>query len=225
MNTHALLASVFALGLAACTPGSTPPAQTSPGEADVPATPPVIHSGEGHLDCTISSKENGTQKLVVQKGNGLEFDVVVSPIVDGTVATKGPEKGGAYRFTSHLAKPGRGALAGVGAVSIDDLETKVNVEMNRYAQPGGAGTKLTFTSEDMASRGIYVEFSGHARADNGDRYAFRVTLGQPGPGSGGSVVPDGPGANAPIASKMVVIQAPQTTVVSTGITTTVTKLR
>ena len=44
-------------------------------------------------------------------------------------------------------------------------------------QMKGAGTTLTFTSADMADRGIYVEFSGRAHADNGDRYAFRVTLG------------------------------------------------
>ena len=219
MKTPALLASILAL--AACAPSATPAPQSGLAESDAPAAPPLIHNGEGHLDCTISAKENGTQKLVVQKGTGLEFDVVVSPIVDGTVDTKGPEKGGSYRFSSHLAKPGRGALAGVGSVAIDNLETKVNVAMNRYSQPGGAGTKLTFVSEDMASRGIYVEFSGHARADNGDRYAFRVTLGQPGPGSGGSVTPDGPAASAPIYAKMVVILAPQTTVV----TTTVTKLR
>ncbi|MEO7331172.1 MAG: hypothetical protein ABI193_21535 [Minicystis sp.] len=204
-------------------PGQAIPPQT-PGSPEMPAEPPLIHSGQAHLDCTISARENGHQKLVLQGGTGLEFDVSVSPIIDGTVNTKGAEQGGSYRFSSHLAAPGQGALAGVGAVAIDDLETRVNVEMNRYDQPGGPGTKLTFRSEDMGSRGIYVEFSGHAHAPNGDRYAFRVTLGQPGAGSGGSVVPETAAASAPIMSKMVMIQAPITTVVTTA-TTTVTRLK
>jgi hypothetical protein len=203
----------------AAAPGGTSVSTGSPGGD--PSLPPVIHTGEGHLDCSISAQENGRQKLSIQQGTGLEFEVAVSPIVDGTIQTKGPEKGGAYRFTSHLAAPGKGALAGVGPVTIDALETKVNVEMKRYQQPGGPGTLLTFTSEDMASRGIYVEFAGQAHAEGGDKYAFRVTLGQPGKGSGGSVKPAGPGYNAPIQAKMVMIVAPQTTVV----TTAVTKLR
>jgi len=216
--------SILALSFVGCG-GNTPEPQaadatTAVKKDDVPATPPVLHTGNGHLDCTISAKENGKQKLTITQGTGLEFDVIVSPIVDGTVQTKGPEKGGAYRFTSHLAAPGKGMLAGVGPVAFEALETKVNVEMNRYQQPGGPGTPLTFTSEDMAARGIYVEFAGRAVAENGDKYAFRVTLGQPGPGSGGRVVPDGPGSNAPIAAKAVIITAPQMTVV----TTTVTKL-
>jgi len=210
---------LLAVALSGCGAASSSEAQSAaPG--GTPALPPVIHTGDGHLDCSISAKENGRQKLSIQQGTGLEFDVAVSPIIDGTIQTKGPEKGGAYRFTSHLAAPGKGALAGVGPVTIDALDTKVNVEMNRYQQPGGPGTLLTFTSEDMAARGIYVEFAGQAHAESGDKYAFRVTLGQPGPGSGGSVKPAGPGYNAPIQSKMVVVVAPQTTVV----TTTVTKL-
>jgi hypothetical protein len=204
-------------------PGQALPPQT-PATPDVPADPPLIHSGQAHLDCTISARENGRQKLALTGGSGLEFDVSVSPIVDGTVNTKGAANGGSYRFSSHLAAPAKGALAGVGAVDIDDLETRVNVEMNRYDQPGGPGTKLTFRSEDMASRGIYVEFSGHAHAANGDRYAFRVTLGQPGEGSGGSVIPETAAAVAPIQAKMVMIQAPITTVVTTA-TTTVTRLK
>jgi hypothetical protein len=201
----AILASLAAV--AACA-GAAP----SP---DTPSSPPIVETGEGHLDCTISATRNGAQKLVLQKGTGLEFDVAVSPIVDGVVQTRGPIAGGAYRFTSHLAAPGKGTLAGVGPVTIDALDTKVNVEMNRYNQPGGPGTELSFSSEDMALRGIYIEFAGTARAENGDRYAFRVTLGAPGPGSGGKVTPAGPENSAPIMSKMVVVVAPQTTVVTT----------
>lgn len=190
--------------------------------ADQAALPPAVLNGQAELHCSISSSANGAQKLSLTSGQGLEFDVVVSPILDGVVETRGPQQGGAYRFTSHLAQPGKGTLSGVGAVTFETLETKVNVEVDRYQQPGGAGTALTFGSVDMPGRGIYVEFAGRARAANGDRYAFRVTLGAPGSGSGGSVTPASDANRASIAAKIVVIQAPQTTVVSA---TTVQKLR
>ena len=221
MDTRTTL-FVLAAVLSGCGAASSTNAPATPAVADeAPALPPVILTGNGYLYCSISARENGRQQLSVEEGTGLAFDVEVSPIVDGTVHTEGPEKGGAYRFTSHLAKPGKGTLAGVGPVTILALETKVNVEMNRYQQPGGPGTKLTFVAADMAARGIYIEFAGQARAEGGDRYAFRITLGKPGNGSGGNVVPAGPGFNAPILGKGVMIRAPQTTVV----TTTLTKLR
>jgi hypothetical protein len=102
--------------------------------------PPAVLTGDGDLVCDISAKENGHQKLTIVTGGGLEFDVAVSPIVDGTVTTEGPDKGGSYRFTSHLAKPARGKLPGVGEFDLDELETKVMVEMKRYKQPAGKGT-------------------------------------------------------------------------------------
>src|SRR5438132_660188 len=60
----------------------------------------------------------------------------------------------------------------------------VVVEMKRYNQPGGPGTPFSFTAGDMADQGIYVEFAGKARAENGDRYAFRINLGAAKDGSG-----------------------------------------
>jgi hypothetical protein len=214
--------------LAACTtvPAAAPqaapsaPAAAPQAASSAPADLPAVLSGEGRLDCTISAKKNGRQTLALREGVGLEFDVEVSPIVDGVVNQKGPTAGGSYRFTSHLAKPGKGTLAGVGEIDIEVLDTKVNVEMNRYRQAGGAGTELTFSSEDMARRGVYVEFAGRGRSKKGEVYAFRVTLGPPGSGSGGSVQPASNAAMAPIQSKMVVVQAPTTAVVS-HVTTTV----
>lgn len=194
---------------------------SAPEAADPPpAVPPSVLTAQGHLDCTISSKQNGHQKLVIASGQGLEFDIAVSPILDGVVKTDGPDKGGFYKFTSHLVGPGTGTLSGVGAVVFDSLDTKVNVAMTRYRQPGGPGTELSFTSDDMASRGMYVEFAGKAHTTSGDHYAFRVTLGAPGAGSGGKVQPATDANTAPIAAKVVEINAPQTTVV----TTTVQKL-
>jgi hypothetical protein len=179
--------------------------------------PPAVIGGEGELVCSISSKENGRQTLTLKTGNGLEFDAVVSPIVDGTVNVKGPDQGGAYGFTSHLARPAKGKLAGVGEVDIEQLETKVSVSMKRYEQPGGPGTELSFTSADMLQRGIYVEFAGRARSARGETFAFRVNLG-PAVGGSGKVKPADTSYNSGIASKMVMISAPTTTVVVTTTT-------
>jgi hypothetical protein len=187
--------------------------------------PPAVLNGDAELQCDISSRANGRQVLKLMSGQGLEFDATVSPIVDGVVQAKGPDRGGAYRFTSHLVGGAKGVLSGVGEVALESLEAKVNVAVDRYQQPHGAGTELTFTAADMSARGIYVEFAGRARAANGERYAFRVTLGAPGAGSGGRVQPETDAIEAPAAAKMVSIHAPVTTVVSSvGATTTVQKL-
>jgi hypothetical protein len=193
--------------------------KVKPGAPDIPI-PPSVLTGDGDLICDINSKQNGHQKLTILTGGGLEFDVAVSPIVDGTVETAGEDKGGTYRFTSHLAKAATAKLPGVGVFDLDELETKVIVEMTRYKQPAGKGTALSFTSADMARRGIYVEFAGRGHAKNGELYAFRVNLGPPIDGRG-KVTPAGPEARAPMMNKMVEVRAPITTVV---VTTTVDQL-
>jgi len=191
-------------------PMTTAEAQATPLPARS-ADPPAVLTGEGELHCTIDARANGHQRLEITSGGGLEFDAVVSPIVDGTVTANGPDKGGAYRFTSHLAAPAKGKLPGTGDVEIDELETKVAVEMNHYQQPGGRGTKLTFTSGDMSRRGIYVEFAGKAHTARGERYSFRVNLGAPIEGSG-KVTPANDNAISPMVGKVVYIRAPISTV-------------
>jgi len=117
----------MALGLlAACRQSAVPPAQQAPDPAQQvadqpPPLPPAVLTGDGVLECSISARENGHQKLVIKNGGGIEFDAVVSPIVDGRVIARGPDKGGAYQFTSHLAKPGRATLPGVGSFDLDEL--------------------------------------------------------------------------------------------------------
>ncbi len=213
-------------GLAAC--GGSPPLANEPGFASVAPPrpgekvaplseaspyPPAVLMGDVELHCTISAKERGRQTLVARSGTALEFDAVVSPIIDGEVETRGETKGGMYRFTSHLAEPATGKLGNIGEVKLEELETRVTVDVVRYAQPKGAGTPFTFSSVDMRGGGVYVEFVGKALARNGERYAFRVNLGAPSSGSG-EVTPDGAGPHVQIASKVVSFQAPTITVVS-----------
>jgi hypothetical protein len=227
-----LFASALALvvGLAAC--GEAPPRANDPGApaaypgvskpgpsavaaplVEASPYPPAVLMGNVELHCTISSTERGRQTMVASSGTALEFDAVVSPIVDGEVETRGETKGGMYRFSSHLAEPATGKLGNLGEVKLDELETRVTVEVNRYKQPRGAGAPFSFTSLDMRLGGVYVEFVGKATAKNGDHYAFRVNLGAPTGGSG-EVTPDGIGMHQQIQSKMVMVQAPTITVVS-----------
>ncbi len=225
-----LAALLLSIGLAAC--GEAPPRANDPGApgpypgmikpapgaviappVEASPYPPAVLMGDVELHCTISSTERGRQTLVARSGTALEFDAVVSPIVDGEVETRGETKGGMYRFSSHLAEPATGKLGNLGEVKLDELETRVTVEVNRYKQPRGAGAPFSFTSMDMRAGGVYVEFVGKATAKNGEHYAFRVNLGAPTGGSG-AVTPDGPGEHQQIQSKMVVVQAPTITVVS-----------
>jgi hypothetical protein len=207
--------------IAAC--GATDPQPlVSPQQA---AEPPAVLLGASSLECDISSRENGHQKLVLTSGTGIAFDAVVSPIVDGTMSLLGEHEGGEYRFTSHLAQPATGDLSGVGAVTLDELETRVTVALRSYRQEGGAGHAIRFTSSDMANRGVYVEFRGVAGAQNGDRYAFRVNLGAPTQGSG-EVQPANANRETEIMAKVVSIEAPMTTsVVSLESRTTVQRMR
>lgn len=196
--------------------GVTAPSPAGEKAAPLPEAspyPPAVLMGDVELHCTISAKERGRQTLVTRSGIALEFDAVVSPIVDGEVETRGEKKGGMYRFTSHLAEPATGRLGNIGEVKLEELETRVTVEVTRYDQPKGAGAPFSFTSLDMRGGGVYVEFVGKAIARNGDRYAFRVNLGAPSGGSG-EVTPNGPGPREQIQMKRVIVQAPTMTVVS-----------
>jgi hypothetical protein len=216
-----LVASLAACGEApsrinAPSPGAAAPsAAAGKGAPVVEASPypPAVLMGDVELHCTISAKERGRQTLVARSGTALEFDAVVSPIVDGEVETRGEKTGGMYRFSSHLAEPATGRLGNIGEVKLEELETRVTVEITRYDQPRGPGAPFSFTSLDMRGGGVYVEFVGKAVAKNGDRYAFRVNLGAPSGGSG-EVTPNGPGPREEIQMKRVIFQAPTVTVVS-----------
>jgi hypothetical protein len=200
---------------AAPQPGQAAPQPAE--EAPEPPLPPAVFTGNGEFVCNISARGTGRQILTMNSGNGLAIDAIVRPIEDGTVTTKGPDKGGVYRFTSGLAKLAKGTLPGVGEIVIEELETRVTIEMKRYKQAGGPGTELSFTSADMADRGIYVELLGRGRSAQGDRYAFRVNLGRATSGSG-KVAPANPGGTAPIQTEMLTMSAP---VVTSVITTSI----
>ncbi len=204
--------------------------------------PPLVLLGTGRLDCTISSKENGTQVLTLTGGSGVHFDIAVTPILDGIIELKdgkltspkgseqqvvAPMKARAlnYRFTSNLAHTRRFSVSGFPAVHLDQMETKVSVNARRFRQEGGPGTAVSFSSEDMDKQGVYIEFRGiFHEVESNKRFAFRTILGPPSDGSG-RVTPLDSNDNSRIVAKSVMVDIqPKPGGIFTQITTTIREL-
>ena len=206
--------------------GKSPGARRGPPPASAPTAPipypPIVLNGRAELECNISSRADGRQKLVMREGAGIAFDAAVSPIVDGVVETKGPTKGGVYSFTSHLVKPVPAKLAGVGDVTLTQLETRVTVGLSGYTQVA-PGKPLSFEASQLLRGGSYLEFTGRAQGKSTGPaptvYTFRVSFGEA-TFAEGRVEPESDNDRAPIASKMVVIHAPIVTSVLAQSTTT-----
>lgn len=204
--------------------------------------PPLVLLGTGRLDCTISSKENGTQIMTLTGGAGVHFDVAVTPILDGVIEIKNgrivsPQaaaseriesmKGRAlnYRFTSNLAKTRRFAVTGFNRIRLEKMETRVSVNANRFRQEGGPGTAVSFNSEDMDKQGVYIEFRGIFReVDSDKRFAFRTILGPPSDGSGKVTPLDSNDSSRIVAKSVIVDIQPKPGGPFTQITTTIREL-
>ena len=172
---------------------------------------PRVLIGEADLICDISARANGRQRLIIRNGGGLSFDATVSPLTDGVVEQRGPNKGAVYSFTSKLATPAKGFLSGVGKVTIESLATKVSVEISRYDQKK-PGTTLTFVSGDVVNRDVYVEFSGVAIRGK-KKYEFNINMGPVQFGSG-SLLPASANYKSALDQKAVMLYAKTTTVVA-----------
>jgi hypothetical protein len=183
-------------------PGLLHSATQQPKAATI-AYPPLILSGAGALDCTISAKANGRQILKIESGSGIPFDAEVTPILDGVVELK--SAGLNYRFTSNLSKPIATHVPGFGDVTILEMKTLVSVNVSKYKQPNGPGTKITFDSTDMNSKDVYVEFRGILKQALTDKkYAFRTIMGPAADGSG-SVVPENSNTISKLLEKHVMV--------------------
>jgi hypothetical protein len=190
------------------------PACTKPQPTEVGVASPAssVLLGEAELKCTIDSRQNGVQKVVVTKGGGLEFDAVVSPIVDGILTLKSPNEGATYRFTSHLAQPATGNIPGLGKVTIDKLDTKVSVDLSRYKQPNGPGTALSFESGEMSVRGNYIDFVGSGKTESGEDITFHINFGAASAGSG-QITPTDANQVSRLLAKTVNIQGAMASVI------------
>jgi hypothetical protein len=203
------------------------PPRESINEADLP---PLVLLGTGRLDCTISSSEKGRQILKLSAGSGVNFDVHVTPILDGVISMKngrltGQSRSMNYRFTSHLADVANFRVTGFGPVSLLALETRVSVNARRFMQPQGPGTTVEFSSDDMDKQGVYIEFRGIFRdEENKRRFAFRTIMGPPTAG-GGQVTPMDSNESSRIQVKTVVVEVmPKPGEVFSQITTTLREL-
>jgi len=179
---------IFAIAILPVAGKNAPVSKHAPlKEADLP---PLVLMGTGRLDCTISNKENGRQKLSLTSGSGVAFDVTVTPILDGVVEIKNGRlkseaKGVNYRFTSHLAEANNFRVSGMNKVELMHLETKVSVNARKFRQDKGPGTAIEFASEDMDRQGVYIEFRGLFREiESKRRFSFRTVMGPPTHGSG-----------------------------------------
>ena len=171
--------------------------------------PPYVLIGNGKLICNISSTKNGIQKLTLRKGSGVSFDISVTPIIDGVISLKKSKKMN-YRFTSRLFKTKNFAVTGFGPVKLLDLKTKVSVNTLRYQQPKGPGTRVSFNSNDMDRKGVYVEFQGTFRQiDTSQKFSFRTLLGPPTTGKG-AIDPYDSNDSSRIVAKRVVVEIEQT---------------
>lgn len=210
--------------------------------------PPLVFLGSGRLECTISSKDNGRQQLKLTAGAGVDFDISVTPILDGileikdgrlvskeadvTDESKAPQRAKAkgarslnYRFTSNLAHTRNFRVSSFGPVALEHMETRVSVNARRFRQEGGPGTTVSFNSDDMDKQGVYIEFRGIFREkDTGKRHAFRTVMGPPSDGSG-QVTPLDSNNTSRIEAKTVMAEVrPTPSAPFTQITTTIREM-
>ncbi|MHB8653114.1 MAG: hypothetical protein ACYDA9_04455 [Terriglobia bacterium] len=165
--------------------------------------PPLVFTSKATLDCSISSKSNGRQVMKTVAGAGFTFDAPMLPIKDGIVEVKNP--GMMYKFTAFPTSRVKAHFAGLGDGTITEMQVEVEVDVKRFSQAGGPGTRITFSAADITADAAYVEYTGvFVRASDGKLFPFRVVFNSVTDGRG-SVVPLGPGPKVPLYSKMVAL--------------------
>ena len=172
--------------------------------------PPYVLIGTGKLTCNISSQKDGLQRMDIHNGSGISFDVDVTPIIDGIIKLKKLKPRLNYRFTSNLSKVRSFEVTGFGPVKLLNMQTKVSINAHRFSQPAGPGTSVSFTSNDMDRKGMYVEFSGKfIPSDSKQHFAFRTILGPP-TSANGSIIPHDSNDTSRIMAKRVVVEIEKT---------------
>jgi hypothetical protein len=141
------------------------------------------------------------------EGQGFSFDMELVATTDGKVIVQEP--GMKYKFEARPGKPVPAKFNGLGEGTITEMKAEVEVDVKRFEQPGGPGTKISFNASDVNADGAYVEFTGvFVRTKDGKRFPFRVLFGNA-PGGGGTVTPAGPEQESPLMSKSVAIGTPK----------------
>jgi hypothetical protein len=175
--------------------------------------PPLVFTSRATLDCVISSTTTGRQTMKTLSGGGFSFDTPLAPTTDGRVKLKTP--GMMYKFNAFPVKAFKASFSGLGAGMITRMKAEVEVDVDRFSQPGGAGTLIHFSAADIRGDSAYVEYTGlFVRDSDGKNFYFRALFGSVPEGSG-EVLPAGPGPDVRLMEKRVSLGSLQRPVIVT----------
>jgi hypothetical protein len=168
--------------------------------------PPLVFQSKATLDCSISATAEGRQIMTTTSGQGFSFMTPMRPIEDSLVKLQG--KGMMYKFNAFPTRAFPAKFNGLGEGTVVAMKAEVEVQVDRYSQPGGPGTAITFNAEDISADAAYVEFTGiWIRTRDEKRFPFRVLFSSVTRGSG-TVVPRSRESMTGVASKIVVLGPP-----------------
>jgi hypothetical protein len=150
--------------------------------------PPLVFNSSAWLDCSISSSANGRQIMTTTAGQGFTFDATMLPLEKSKLQVMG-QSGMKYKFDSFPAAVVKARFAGLGEGLITEMKAEVEVAVSGFTQPGGAGTAIHFTADNIAADSAYVEFTGvFVRTSDAKHFPFRVLFGKVQEASG-TVIP------------------------------------
>ena len=163
--------------------------------------PPLVFSSKAWLECSISSMKTGKQTLHTLSGQGFEFTAPMLPIKESQLQVRKP--GMMYKFNAFPTGVVPAKFNGLGEGTITEMKTEVEVKVDRYKQPGGPGTTITFNAGDISPDSAYVEFTGvFVRKADKKPFPFRVVFGSVQQGNG-TVQPASKAPDTRIMSKAV----------------------
>jgi hypothetical protein len=170
--------------------------------------PPLVFNSSAWLDCSISSSQNGRQTMTTTSGQGFTFDAVMLPIQSSSlqlISQASGQAGMKYKFDSFPTAAVKAHFTGIGDGTITEMKSEVEVAVSRFKQPGGPGTAIHFTADDIAADSAYVEFTGvFVRSSDNKPFPYRVLFGKVKDGSG-TVIPMSIDPDTKIMSKMVTL--------------------
>src|SRR5262249_42891895 len=149
--------------------------------------PPLVFQSKAMLDCSISSSAEGRQVMSTSSGQGFSFATPMKPITDSAVKLQGT--GMMYKFNAFPTRAFPASFSGLGEGTVTAMKAEIEVQVDRYSQPGGPGTAISFSAQDIRADAAYVEFTGiWVRTRDSKRFPFRVLFTSVSSGHG-TVVP------------------------------------
>lgn len=144
--------------------------------------------------------------MTTTSGQGFSFNATMLPLKDSEVQLKG--EGMMYRFNSFPSHAFPATFSGLGVGTITAMKAEIEVDVKRFQQPGGPGTAISFTADDINADAAYVEFTGvWVRTKDEKHFPFRLLFSRVGSGKG-TVVPQSRAPMTGVASKMVTLGTP-----------------